>query len=267
LELGEEERRRLAARERRRLMLAELTEASYQALLNANLRTSDEYNARDKLNYLRGMFSDLITAGRLEFGLPTTIQQNQEVTLNADDLAAAHRILGEAWPANRFDASAKTANRRMLLLVAPNNVDLVQLTVGTLDFTDIEPQARQEFAGELARLRQEHAVNTLYLHIGLSSAAQWLFLAQDAVEVDWFTNHIAGAKVLLLEAHDGASGAWAGMAEYVITLAASLPASEARCFTTAFWTGIGDGQAVEQAYADASAACSEQERGRIGKNW
>lgn len=105
----EDGERRFDARELRLAMIRDLMDMVFAVMKIADLPAMDTDEARRLLPTLRGLFRDLISAERLELGLP--VAQGDEggpPLLNADDLVTAQRQLaawqaGQAAPAGLYD--------------------------------------------------------------------------------------------------------------------------------------------------------------------
>lgn len=96
----EEAKRRIDAREQRLQIISDGITSVVNAIAKASLTTLTEEQAREALPTLRMWMRDLLTAQRIEIGLPVTVASTNAPAFTADDLAAAQAELRDWYETN-----------------------------------------------------------------------------------------------------------------------------------------------------------------------
>jgi hypothetical protein len=271
---------RLTLRHRRIDRFEDYLDSICEALDVADIANVNKEQARAWLPQLRVFFRDLMVAERQEFehsddgdGLPA------ELTITADDLSAAQRLLDAQPPiagakdwlplvTPQAKIEGPMENRTLLVCVGAEEglmLDLAVLravrTATGLEFQRVLNTTKRKLADQLRRARNFGRPYEL-LHIALHASAAGIEFADGMADGNWLSERLAGVRVMLLASCEcDTIGDWLGVVPYVVTLSEEISHEDASALTQAFWHNIGlrqePGAALNAALAHCPPAVSE----------
>lgn len=191
-------------------------------------------------------------------------QENQALTAKMNQMEAKLRNIESAVP-HVEPVSAKEIEKNSGLILAcigkeeMFRVDLAALrTVRTktgLRFSRVYPVTMANLKLRLDSYRI-NGTPIRYIHFAVHGSEVGLLFSDGLATGLWLSQQLSGTEIAVIAScKSDQVGDLLGVVSSVITMAEDIENSDAGKFTEAFWTGIGEGLAVDDAYERALDRC------------